>query len=79
MNRKTLLRVTLEFIARLLMNAVKIAIGFSLAWAYHFGAGSLPQSNSQILMTIAILALVISGIETWMDWEVIPQDKKAAA
>jgi uncharacterized protein YhhL (DUF1145 family) len=73
MNAKRIQEVLLEFIARLFMNVFKLAIGFSLAYAYLRPAKIF--INPEVLLIVSIFGIVISLIETWQDWEVVPTKK----
>jgi hypothetical protein len=64
----------LEFLARLIMNALKIAIGFGFGYAYAHPDRTIVLSF-QIWLVISLFATVISIIETWQDWEIVP-DKR---
>ena len=69
--RKTIL----EFFARLVMNTIKLIIGLSLGVAINFqGAAETSQliSSKSIMLVLVALAIFISAIETWQDWEQIP-------
>jgi hypothetical protein len=75
MNTKRLLKVVLEFISRLIMNAFKLAIGFGLGYA-SLHASKIIVSQDAVI-ALGFFAVLLSAFETWQDWEIVPEAKAA--
>lgn len=67
----------LEFFARFVMNTFKLTVGLALGVAVTTTRQTLNPSaltsTPTIMLAVVVLAFFISLVETWQDWEVIPE------
>lgn len=76
------IRLTLlEFFARFVMNTFKLIIGLALGIGFVTAnykviiSPAIMASSQYIMLTLVILSVVISAVETWQDWEFVPAPK----
>ena len=80
MNKK-ISTTLLEFSARFVMNTFKLIIGLALGIGFVAAnykmviSPTVIASSWYMMLTLIILSLAISVLETWQDWEVIPPAK----